>query len=107
MMGIVGLLIVGLIFFLVFRFGLEGDFNLTGSGGREQENLNTGEEKNSASSNSQKTKSKNDQERAHPLRDKFSSKVSDEELIEMGRRRMESGQITREEFEEFRENIKS
>lgn len=107
-MGIIGLLIVGLIFYLIFRFVLEEDFGFSGASRNSREKEVSGKDKgeNISAQKPGKANSGQEENRPHPLRDKFSSRVSEEELIELARKRMKAGQITRQEFEEFRQNIK-
>ncbi len=105
MMGIIGLLIAGLIFYLVFKFFLEEDRISSGSGENSQVAGNEPAQKKESGRRSDSKKSSGNEKRPHPLRDKFSGRVREEEIIELARRRLESGQISRQEFEDLKENI--
>ncbi len=82
MVGVSGLLIIGLIFYLILRFGLDEDFGysfLSDEDGRESS--------------------------PHPLRDKFSGSLSDGELMKLARKQLENGDITESELESIKKEL--
>jgi len=86
MFGMTGLVIIGVIFYVIIKYGTEEDFGYSFLRNEEEEQEDVG--------------------RPHPLQDKFSGGLSDEELIELARNRMENGHISEEEFEEFKEGVR-
>ncbi|SDL10931.1 hypothetical protein [Halarsenatibacter silvermanii] len=78
MVGVSGLLVIGLIFYLILRFGFDEDFGysfLSDEDGQESS--------------------------PHPLGDKFSGSLSDDELMKLARKQLENGDITESELESF------
>ncbi len=86
MMGLSGLLVIGLIFYVIIRYGTDEDFGIPLL---RRENEEGGEDAFRG--------------RPHPLHEKFSSSMSREELFKLGKRRFEAGYLTEEEWEHFKE----